>query len=204
VALDARGRGFWTRLLDPLGAGLDRLGVSANGMTTAGLALTAAAAGLVATGRLTSGGWVLVAGGLSDALDGAVARASGEISQAGSFFDSVADRIADGIILAAVAWAVRDDPLLFAVAALALVAAQVTSYIRAKAESLGVTCTVGVVERAERAIALMVALVFHPWVLAPVLWLLALGGVITVVQRIVHVVRKLDRRPSRRTLKGAG
>ncbi|HEX2026633.1 MAG TPA: CDP-alcohol phosphatidyltransferase family protein [Nitriliruptorales bacterium] len=195
MTLDSRGRSVVARIVDPIGAVLARLGITANGLTTMGLLLTAVAAALVASGRLTAGGWVLLAGGLGDTLDGPVARARGEVSVAGGFYDSVADRISDGMIVAAVAWAVRDDPLTFAAAATVLIAAQVTSYVRAKAESLGTSCAVGVFERAERAIALTVALVFHRWLLVPVLWVLALGTAATVVQRIVHVLRKLDRRP---------
>lgn len=197
MALDARGRGFWTRVLaDPVGRALARAGVSANAVTVAGLVLTALAAVAVVAGRLTAAGLILVAGGLSDLFDGAVARARGSASVAGSFFDSVADRMSDGIILSAIAWHVRDEPLTFAVAAVALVTAQLTSYVRAKAESLGQSCRVGVVERPERAIALMAGLVFHWWFFVVVLWLLAAGGTVTVVQRIVHVVRKLDSVPA--------
>ncbi|MBW3578335.1 MAG: CDP-alcohol phosphatidyltransferase family protein [Actinobacteria bacterium] len=196
MALDAHGRDLLRRIIDPVGVGLARLGITANWVTAAGLVLTAVAAGLVVTGRFAAGGGLLVAGGLADAVDGAVARARGAESPAGGFFDSVADRISDGVMLAAIAWAVRDQPATFAAAALALVAAQVTSYVRAKAESLGASCTVGIVERAERAIAIIVALIFHRWLMVPVLWLLAVGGTATVVQRIVHVVRKLDRQPA--------
>lgn len=197
MTLDSRARSAVARVVEPVGAVLARLGITANGLTTAGMLLTAVSAGLVATGRFSAGGWVLLAGGLSDTLDGPVARARGEVSVAGGFYDSVADRISDGMILAAVAWAFRDDPLTFAAAATVLVAAQVTSYVRAKAESLGASCAVGLFERAERAIALTTALVFHRWLLVPVLWLLAFGTVLTVVQRMVHVLRKLDRPPVR-------
>lgn len=195
MAIDSRARDATRRVVDPVGAVLARAGVTANGMTAAGILLTGIAAVLVVNGRLTAAGLVLIAGSVSDTLDGPVARANGITNLAGSFYDSVADRIADGLILSAVAWAVRDEPALFAVTAVALVAAQVTSYVRAKAESLGVTCTVGLLERAERAIALILGLIFHRWLLGPVLWLLASGGLVTVSQRIVHVVRKFERLP---------
>ncbi len=195
MAIDSRARNAVRRLLDPVGAVLARAGVTANWLTAAGILLTGVAAVLVVKDRLTAAGFVLVAGSLADTLDGPVARARGTTSLAGSFYDSVADRVADGLILSAVAWAVREDPVLFAVTAVALVAAQVTSYIRAKAESLGVMCTIGMLERAERAIALILGLIFHRWLLGPVLWLLAIGGSVTVLQRMVHVVRKFHRLP---------
>lgn len=195
MAIDSRARDATRRVLDPVGVVFARAGVTANGMTAAGILLTGIAAVLVVAGHLTAAGLVLIAGSLSDTLDGPVARAHGITNLAGSFYDSVADRIADGLILSAVAWAVRDEPALFAVTAVALVSAQVTSYVRAKAESLGVTCTVGLLERAERAIALILGLIFHRWLLGPVLLLLAFGGLVTVAQRIVHVVRKFERLP---------
>lgn len=191
MALDAHGRGLWTRVVDPIGSVMARVGITANGLTATGVVLTAVAAGLVATDRLAAGGWVLLFGGLADTFDGSVARASGESSASGGFYDSVADRVTDGMILSAVAWAVRDDPVVFALAAVALVAAQVTSYVRAKAESLDISCHVGFVERGERAIAVIIGLVFHRWLLTPALVFLAVGGLATVVHRFVHVRRKL-------------
>lgn len=195
MALDARGRQLWLRLFAPIGRALARLGITANHVTALGLVLTAVAAWFVVRGELVLAGWVLVAGSLADAFDGAVARARGEVTVVGGFYDSVADRLSDGVILAAILWAVRVDPLAFAAAATALVAAEVTSYVRAKAESLGVTCHVGLMERAERAIVIMVALVFHRWLLDIALWVLAVGGTVTVVQRIVHVLPKLRALP---------
>lgn len=196
MALDARGRQLWLRVFAPVGRSLAAVGITANHVTVAGLLLTGVAAWLVVRGELVVAGWILVAGSLADAVDGSVARARGETSVAGGFYDSVTDRLSDGAILAAVLWWVRDDPQLFAAAAIALVSAEVTSYVRAKAESLGVTCTVGFVERAERAIVLMAGLVFHRWLLGIALWVLAVGGAATVVQRIAHVLPKLRALPA--------
>lgn len=192
MALD-RVRGWWDGVVRPAGVALDALGLTPNAVTALGFVLTSIAAGLLVAGRPVVAGWVLVAGGLADAFDGALARVQGGGTVAGAFFDSVTDRLSDGVILAAVAWSVAGDALLFSLAAVALVTAEVTSYIRAKAESLGQECRVGLVERAERAIALMAGLVLHRWLFVPVLWILAVGGTITVIQRVVHVVRNLDR-----------
>ncbi len=195
MALDSHGRRFLPAILDPVGVALARLGVTANALTTAGMVITAAAAALLASGRVTAAGWLLLTGSLADTFDGPVARARGQVTTAGAFYDSVADRISDGLIFAALTWATRHDPLLFALSVSALVAAQVTSYVRAKAQSLGQSCAVGIFERAERSIALIVGLLFHRWLLEPVLWLLAGGSVLTVVQRMVHVLRRIDRTP---------
>lgn len=185
---------MWSRVVDPIAEVMARIGITANGLTTAGLVLTAVASALVVTGNLMWGGWVLVFGGLSDTFDGSVARARGEPTVAGGFFDSIADRVTDGMILSAIAWAMRGEPLEFALVALALVAAQVTSYVRAKAESLDADCHVGFVERGERAIAVIAGLVFHPWLLTASLAFLAVGGTATVIQRFVHVHRQLRER----------
>ncbi|MFP5308272.1 MAG: CDP-alcohol phosphatidyltransferase family protein [Actinomycetes bacterium] len=180
-------------IVAPIGRGIARTGLSPNHLTTMGLVLTAAATALVVVGDPVLGGWVLVGGGLMDTFDGAVARARNASTPFGSFYDSISDRIADGMILAGLAFWLRGNPRLFALAAVALVAAQVTSYIRAKAEAIDLSCSIGLMERAERAILLMVGLVFHRWLLEPVLWVLAVGGGITVVQRIHHVWCQIDR-----------
>lgn len=177
----------------PIGRGIARTGITPNAITTTGLVLTGIAAWFVANGEPIIGGAILVAGGLMDTFDGAVARASGRSTPFGGFLDSVVDRISDGVILAALAWWVADQPRLFALAVTALVAAEVTSYVRAKAEAIDLACSVGILERAERAMLLMAALLFHPWLLEPILWILAVGGVVTVVQRMHHVWCQIDR-----------
>lgn len=168
--------------------GLARAGVSGNALTLAGLALTFAGVAVVLAGDARAGAAVLALGGVTDALDGAVARERGTASRLGAFHDSVADRVADAALLGAAAWLVRDEPVLFGVAIFALGGAQLTSYIRAKAESLGWQATVGVMERAERLMILILALFFD--LLALALWLLALGSLVTVVQRLRAVYRQ--------------
>lgn len=177
----------------PMGRGLGRTGVSPNVLTTLGLVLTAVASGLVAFERFRVAGLVLVLGGMMDVLDGSVARATERSTPFGGFYDSVSDRISDGLILGGIAWAVIEQPRLLLLALVALVAAFLTSYVRAKAESIDLDCSVGVLERAERAMLIMAALLFHPWVFEPVLWLLAVGGSVTVIQRIHHVWCQIDR-----------
>jgi CDP-diacylglycerol--glycerol-3-phosphate 3-phosphatidyltransferase len=176
-----------SRVTTPIGHGLSSIGVTPNMLTTAGLVLTAVGAGFVVADQPVVGGLVLILGGLMDTFDGAVARATSSSTPFGGFYDSVVDRMSDGIILAAIAFWVRDMPRQLTATLIALVAAQVISYVRARAESIDLDCSIGIMERAERAIALMFGLVFHRWLLEPVLWLLAVGGIVTVVQRIHHV-----------------
>jgi CDP-diacylglycerol---glycerol-3-phosphate 3-phosphatidyltransferase len=193
VALRSRFPEYVEAVSRPIGRGVGRTGITPNWLTTLGLVLTAAATWSVATGQLLLGGGFLVAGGMMDLLDGAVARATGRTTPFGGFYDSVTDRISDGVILGGLAWYLADQPRLFALTVVALVAAQVTSYVRAKAESIDLTCDIGILERGERAILLMAALLFHRWLLEPVLWLLAVGSTVTVVQRIHHVWCQIDR-----------
>ncbi len=176
-----------SRVTTPIGHGLARLGLTPNTLTTLGLVLTAVGAGFVVLDQPIIGGVILVVGGLMDTFDGAVARATASSTPFGGFYDSVVDRLSDGIILAATAFWLRDMPRQLSLTLVALVAAQVISYVRARAESIDLDCSIGIMERAERAILLMVGLVFHRWVLEPVLWILAVGGIVTVIQRVHHV-----------------
>lgn len=191
MVINAYARTATDRLVVPVARSLVRLGVTANWLTFAGMAGTLAGALVVAVVSPFWGGWVLALSTAVDAFDGAVARLRGSQSQFGSFYDSVADRVSDAALFGAAAWLVRDDPLLFVLAVVALAAAQITSYVRAKAESLGWNATVGLLERPERVLILIpsIALGFLP----VGLWLLAVGGVVTIGQRFAAVLGQVDR-----------
>jgi CDP-diacylglycerol---glycerol-3-phosphate 3-phosphatidyltransferase len=193
VALRSRFPDYVEAVTSPIGRLLARTGITPNWITTLGLVLTFIAAWAVANGMPVAGGWILFAGGLMDTFDGAVARATNRSTPFGGFYDSVSDRISDGLILGGMAWWLRDDPRQFALVIVALIGAQVTSYVRAKAESIDLDCSVGILERAERAILLILGLLLHQWLLEPVLWLLAIGSTVTVIQRVHHVWCQIDR-----------
>lgn len=193
MALRAKFPDYISAVTDPIGRGIARTGITPNALTTLGMVLTGVATAVLVSDRPVLAGWILVFGGLMDTFDGAVARAGGTSTPFGGFYDSISDRVSDGIILAGVAFWLADRPRLFVLSAVALVAAQVTSYVRAKAEAIDLTCSIGILERAERAILLIAALVFHRWLLEPILWVLAVGGVVTVVQRVHHVWCQIDR-----------
>lgn len=188
MALNAYARAATDRLLTPVGRAMARIGFTANGMTAAGVILTVAGIGVVLAGYPRSGAWVLAFATATDAFDGIVARERGTAGPLGAFFDSLADRIGEALIFGTVAWLVRDDPLLFGAAVFVLGGSQVTSYIRAKAESLGWNATVGVLEHAERVIIIILAIHFSLLPLA--LWVLAVGAAITIVQRLRVVIRQ--------------
>ncbi len=188
---DKRCRSEVERGLKPVGSSLQRAGVTANQLTLAGLAVSVAAAVVIAQGWLVAGAVLLALSGVPDLLDGAVAKASGTASPRGAFFDSVVDRVSDTLILGGVAWYLAStESAHMAVLPLALVGASfLVSYERARAESLGFTARGGLMERAERMIAIGAALVFSV-ILIPVLWLMLALTLVTAVQRFVMVWRQ--------------
>ncbi len=189
MALSSRLRHTTDRLVRPLAAGLARLGVTPNALTVAGAVVVLAGSAAVVAGEPRLGGVVILAGASLDALDGALARHTDSASPLGAFLDSATDRIADAAMLGAVAWLVADAPLLLGAALAALSLALVTSYLRAKAESLGWRASAGVVERTERVVLVAAGLIV-PAVLPLALAVLVAGGLLTVVMRLVVVVRQ--------------
>jgi CDP-diacylglycerol--glycerol-3-phosphate 3-phosphatidyltransferase len=184
-----------SRVTDPIGAALVRVGLTPNGMTVIG---TAGAVGfalwLFPAGHLFAGTLVVWGFVMLDLLDGAMARARGGGTKFGGVLDSVCDRIADGALMAAVAWyalEVAESRWLGAAALTCLVLGQVISYIKARAEAAGLTANVGLVERAERLIIALVGTGLTglgvPYAVDVALWLLVAGSVITVGQRLVAV-----------------
>ncbi|HVL02840.1 MAG TPA: CDP-alcohol phosphatidyltransferase family protein, partial [Acidimicrobiales bacterium] len=150
--LDGRWKSDIERKLRPVGTDLSRSGVTADHLTALGVLMAVAAAIAIANGALRAGVLLLAASTLPDALDGAVAKASGTASPRGSFFDSVADRLTDTLLLGGVAWYLSgSEGGRIAVLPFALLgASMLVSYQRAKAESLGFEARGGLMERAER------------------------------------------------------
>jgi CDP-diacylglycerol--glycerol-3-phosphate 3-phosphatidyltransferase len=183
------------RVMDPLARGLLRARVTPNAVTVAGTVGVLFGAWLATRG----GVWLIVAVfwvtlcALTDVLDGAMARMVGKPSRFGALLDSTTDRIADGAVFAAVAYLMavdRDLPSLVA-ALIALVAGQVVSYVKARAEGLGLRCDIGLIERFERLVILGLgglATGFGlDWGLPVALWVLAALSVFTAGQRIWYV-----------------
>ena len=186
---------------DPLGRALVRAGVSPDAITIIGtLGVVVAALVFATRGRLLEATIIITLCALLDVLDGAMARARGRASRFGALLDSTMDRVADGAIFAGLAYwlAVDDQHLTSVVCLVALVAGQVVSYVRARAEAAGFTCNVGIAERMERLVtvgvgALITGFGGGDWGLALAMWLVAVASIITVVQRLLHV-RAQDRR----------
>ena len=190
--LDRRWRGGVERGLGPVGDRLRRLGISPDALTVFGLIASAGAAILIGSGHH---GWAVVAvivAGVSDLLDGAIARGSGQASPRGAFFDSVADRASDALLLGGCAWWLAGESphlavLAFAVGALSMI----ISYERARAEALGINARGGLMERAERFVFLSIGLAFG--ILEPVLWVMLVLTAFTAADRFRRVYQQADR-----------
>ncbi len=188
---DKRCRAGVERGLRPVGSGLEKVGITANQLTVLGLVLSAASALAIANGWLVAGAALLALSAVPDVLDGAVAKASGTASPRGAFFDSVADRVSDTLVLGGVAWYLASvDGGHAAILPLAVIgASNLVSYERARAESLGFSAKGGIMERAERMLALGACLVFSA-VMVPILWVMLALTTFTAVQRFVMVWRQ--------------
>lgn len=186
--LDGRWRPKVDRWASPLGVGLVKLGVKADQLTAAGVVLSVAAAGVIASGHLVAGAGAVALTGAPDLLDGAVAKASSSTSARGAFFDSVADRVSDSMLLGGVAWYLGTSRgAHWAVLAMAVLGVSLLiSYERARAESLGLSARGGLMERAERTVLLGVGLLL-PGLLVPMLFVLLGLSVVTAGQRFVMV-----------------
>ena len=186
----ARGR------VRPLVLFLDRLGLTPLTVSLIGLLITAISGWIVSRGGLFFGAIVFVIGSGFDMLDGDLARLQGTVSRRGAFLDSCFDRLGEAFLLAGLTWYFATlqfgaDPVALVLITWVVVGSLTTSYVRARAEGVGETCSVGFLQRTERVIILTVALLLGHWVLVPVLWFLAVATLATTVQRIVHVAGKL-------------
>jgi CDP-diacylglycerol--glycerol-3-phosphate 3-phosphatidyltransferase len=197
--LNRHARGFFTTLFTPLARWLLKIGVSPDAVTVVGTAgVVVGALVFYPLGQLWWGTLFITAFIFSDVLDGIMARMRDTGGRWGNFLDSTLDRIADGALFAGLAiWFFTGgaDYAIAVAAMLCLVLGMVVSYARAKAESLGFTANVGIAERAERLVSVLVITGFTGLglphvVLLVTLGLLAVASLVTVVQRVVTVRRQ--------------
>jgi CDP-diacylglycerol--glycerol-3-phosphate 3-phosphatidyltransferase len=187
----------YLRLIDPVANWLVKRGVHPNTITVVGTLCTVIGGIIYATGHIRTGGFFLGITALFDVLDGTVARRSNKSSMFGAFLDSTLDRLADGFVLGGIAVfyatsRVHGSVPLMLTALLGLVGAFLTSYTRARAESLGLDAKVGLLQRPERVVLLsapqaLFGLVLDGWVLAIIIVILTVTAWITVVQRVAFV-----------------
>jgi len=188
-----------SKVTEPVARRLVRLGVTPDALTIVGtIGVSGGALGFYPRGEFFVGTLVITAFVFSDLLDGAVARVRGSSGPWGAFLDSTLDRVGDGAVFGALAlWYAGDGNsiTLCAVAIYDLVAGAVTSYAKARAEGLGMTANVGIAERSERLIAILMltglsGLLHVPVLRAIALWGLAAATTVTVIQRVVEVRRQ--------------
>ena len=187
----------YLRLIDPVANWLVKRGVHPNTITIVGTLCTVVGGIIYGTGHIRTGGFFLGITALFDVLDGTVARRSNKSSMFGAFLDSTLDRLADGFVLGGIAVfyatsQVHGSVPLMITALLGLVGAFLTSYTRARAESLGLDAKVGLLQRPERVVLLsapqaLFGLVLDGWVLASIIIILTVTAWITVVQRVAYV-----------------
>jgi len=197
--LNVHARSFFNRAVTPLGQWLARHNVSPDAITLLGTAGSVAACLIFFTrGWWFTGTMIVWAFVMLDIVDGAVARAGGRSSKFGAVLDSACDRVADAAVFACIGWyfARHGQPWMLAACLLCLILGSLTSYIRARAEGVGLTCNVGIAERAERLIIVLVGTGLSgenlrvPYVQAIALWILVAASSITVGQRMATVYQQ--------------
>ena len=174
-------------ILDPIGIFLNRTGLTPNAITLLGLAGTTIGAYIIAQGKMTMGGIVLLLSVLVDTLDGTMARLRGDPSDFGGFVDSVSDRYAEFITFGGLIYyflSQKNYPGVMVTFA-ATGGSVLVSYVKARAEGLGFTAKVGILTRVERYIVLIPLLILNQPFLAVIL--IAVLGNFTAFQRILYV-----------------
>jgi CDP-diacylglycerol--glycerol-3-phosphate 3-phosphatidyltransferase len=184
-----RYRDWVARLSEPVARVLFGARVRPNQLSCLGLVASIFAATAFATDQPRVAGLLLALAGALDILDGALARVSAQVSPFGAFLDSVLDRYSDLLVLAGIVFlaASRGRTLDAAATLLAIVGTVMVSYTRARAESVGVECRVGFMERGERLLTLIAGALAD--LVVPAVWIVAIGANLTAVHRIVHTWR---------------
>ena len=187
------------RAIEPAIAFLARNNVHPNTITTVGTILTIAASVVYATGHIMTAGWIMNVTAFFDVADGEVARRTNRSSVFGAFYDSTLDRVADGALMAGLAFFYATNPIhhnlaMVVVCLVCIIGTFLISYTRARAETLGIDAKVGLMQRPERMVLLSIpqsffGLFWHGWVLMGIIILLTVTAWITAVQRIAFVYR---------------
>ncbi len=185
------------RIVNPVAAALLRARVTPNAVTVAGtVGVLIGSVGFATRGHMVIALVIVTVSCLTDMLDGSMARQLGVSNKFGALLDSTMDRVSDGAIFGSVAfWFASQGQLRECAAALlCLLTGQVVSYVKARAEGLGMTANVGLAERTERLILVGIGGLLYGfdvrYGMEAALWLLVLLSVITIWQRMSHVYRQ--------------
>jgi phosphatidylglycerophosphate synthase len=218
VTISNEDRGRIKKVFEPIALGMGRLGLTPDGLTLIGFGITVIGAALLAAQFWLIGGIIVFIGGVFDMFDGTLARATGKVSPLGAFMDSVFDRWGEAVVYLGIIWGAvlaggssseigaTGADVVIVLAAAAVGAAFMVSYTRSKSEGLGFTAgtgmaAIGVMPREIRLVVLSLGLIVTGLTssflaLAIALAIIAIGSVITVVQRILHVRQQATSTPT--------
>ncbi|MBM3804811.1 MAG: CDP-alcohol phosphatidyltransferase family protein [Acidimicrobiia bacterium] len=184
---------FCKSILDLIVAGAAALSISPNLLTLVGFLVTIVSATYLARGKFFQAGLVIILAGIFDMLDGRVARKTNSVTPFGAFFDSVLDRYSDiAMFLGLIIYYAKGQRLPYVLlSGVAMVGAVMTSYTRARAESLIPLCKVGFMERPERMVLMIIGTLTDR--MAPVLWVMAFFSNLTVVHRIAYTWKETSK-----------
>jgi len=175
-----------------------KLRIHPNLLTFVGVLINLAAGVALAQGRFLTAGGIMIVANIFDFIDGKVAVETGAVSEFGAFWDSVIDRFSDLALAVGLIWLYaslgRTDYVL--ITSIAMVFATMTSYTRARAESLIAKCKVGFMERPERIVLFMIGAFTNR--MAAVLWVIGVLSIVTVINRIQYTYLALNGRPQPR------
>jgi CDP-diacylglycerol--glycerol-3-phosphate 3-phosphatidyltransferase len=187
-----------TKFTDPIVTPLANIGVTPNMISVAGFAGNVTAAALAGGGMFIAAGVVMLIFSALDLLDGALARKTGTVTKFGAVFDSVLDRLSEAAVLAGLLYhytQVGGHTTEIALCYAAMVGSVMVSYVRARAEGIGLELREGLFTRAERVIllagALILAPLIHDDIVLGALWVLAVLSLFTAAQRVFSVWQKL-------------
>ena len=198
MTISNESRGRIKKVFEPIALAMGRVGLTPNGLTLIGFGISIAGALLLVAQLWVIGGIVVFVGGAFDMFDGTLARATGKVSPFGAFMDSVFDRWGEAVVYLGIAWGavLADADTVAILATAALGAAFMVSYTRAKSEGLGFSpgigmAAIGVMPREIRLIVLSIGLIVagataNLTILSAALAIIAIGAVITVIQRILQ------------------
>jgi len=181
------------RIIRAIVHGLALSKIHPNVLTFLGLLINVVAAVLLAYGRFRAAGFVIISAGLFDMVDGRVARATGQVTRFGGFFDSVLDRYSDlGLLVGLlVYYGTINRPFYVVLTAVVMTGSVMVSYTRARAENAIPTCKVGFMERPERVVLFIIGALFDR--MAPVLWVIAVLSNVTVAHRMIFTWQESKR-----------
>lgn len=167
--------------------------INPNVLTFFGLLINMVAAAFLAVGNFRTAGCVIIFAGLFDMVDGRVARATNQVTRFGGFFDSVLDRYSDLALLVGllVYYGTINRASYVVLTAIVMTASVMISYTRTRAENIIPTCKVGFLERPERVVLLIIGALFDR--MAPVLWVIAVLGNLTVIHRMIFTYQESKR-----------